>query len=193
METWTLIEWIAVLLGFGCVWLNAAENIWGWPLGILNVCLYLMIFFRAKLYADVSLQVFFLGACIYGWYQWLHGGANRTELSITRSSWQEWLSYLGIGTAGLLLIGFFFDRYTDADLAYWDAYTTSFSLVAQVLLARKKLENWLIWIAVDVIAIGIYYYKGLYPTAFLYVGYLLIATGGYFNWRRRGIGRGVWE
>lgn len=185
MEWMEIIEWIAVIAGFACVILNSLENIWGWPIGLVTVGLYIFIFFDVRLYADVALQVFFFGACVYGWYHWLYGGEKKDDLPITKSTPREWGIYLILGVLGLIVIGFLFDTFTDAELAYLDAYTTSFSLVAQVLLARKKIENWLIWIAVDIIAIGIYYYKGLNPTAFLYAGYLVIATFGYFNWRRK--------
>lgn len=184
MDVWAILEWTAVISGIACVIFAAKEKIWTWPLGIISVGIFLAIFFHAKLYADMSLQVFFLASGFYGWYQWLYGGSSKDELPISRSSLNEWLIYIGIGIVSLLLIGYLFDTYTDADLAYWDAYTTAFSLVAQILMARKKLANWLIWIAVDVVAIGIYFYKELYPTSFLYCIYLGICIWGYINWRK---------
>jgi nicotinamide mononucleotide transporter len=185
MEWMTIIEWTAVIFGFICVFLNAMENVWGWPTGLVSVGLYFIVFFNAKLYADFTLQIFFFVTGIYGWYNWLYGGKDKDDLPITTSSVKDWLTYIIIGIASLLVIGYLFDTYTDADLAYWDAYTTAFSLVAQVLMARKKIENWIIWIAVDVIAVGIYFVKGLYPTAILYAGFLVLATMGYLNWRKR--------
>ena len=185
MDWMTILEWTGVIFGFICVYLNAIENIWGWPTGLVSVGIYIFIFLDAKLYADFALQIFFLISGIYGWYYWLYGGKEKDDLPITSSSIKDWGLYVIIGIAGLLLIGYLFDTFTDASLAYWDAYTTSFSLVAQVLMARKKIENWLIWIGVDIIAIGIYYYKDLTPTAILYTGYLVLATIGYLNWRKK--------
>ena len=185
MDWMAIIEWTAVIFGFICVLLNAMENVWGWPTGLVSVGLYFIVFFNAKLYADFTLQIFFFVTGVYGWYHWLYGGKEKDDLPITTSSVRDWIWYVVIGVAGLLIIGYLFDTFTDADLAYWDAYTTAFSLVAQILMARKKIENWLIWIAVDIIAIGIYYVKGLYPTAILYTGFLVLATIGYLNWRKR--------
>jgi nicotinamide mononucleotide transporter len=179
------LELLGVIFGLACVTLNALENIWGWPTGLVSVGIYIFIFFDVRLYADMVLNVFFFITGVYGWYHWLTGGEKRDDLPITRSGLRDWGLYVAIGIVGLILIGLFFDTYTDADLAYWDAYTTSFSLVAQVLMARKKLENWLIWIAVDIIATGIYWYKGLYLTAFMFAVYLILATVGYLNWRKR--------
>ncbi|MEM7368369.1 MAG: nicotinamide riboside transporter PnuC [Bacteroidota bacterium] len=184
MNSWIILEWIAVVAGFACVLFAALEKIWTWPLGIISVGIFLVIFFHARLYADMTLQVFFLVSGFYGWYNWKYGGKAKDDLPITDSSLQEWVLYLAIGFLSLLGIGYFFDTYTDADLAYWDAYTTAFSLVAQILMAQKKLVNWLLWIAVDLVAIGIYFYKELYPTTILYVGYLILAISGYLVWRK---------
>lgn len=181
----TPLETLGFIFGVACVALNAMENIWGWPTGLVSVGIYIYIFYDAHLYADVILNIFFFITGVYGWYHWLTGGEEKDDLPITGSTAKDWGIYILIGILGLLAIGFFFDTFTDADLAYWDAYTTSFSLVAQVLMARKKIENWLIWIAVDVIAVGIYWYKDLRLTALMFFIYLILATLGYFNWKRK--------
>lgn len=183
-----ILEWTAVAFGILCVALNTRENIWGWPTGLVSVGIYIYIFLDAKLYSDSLLNGFFFVTGVYGWYHWYAGNKDSQQvddLPVTRLSRSGWLRSLGAGLVFLLGLGFFFDMYTDADLAYWDAYTTAFSLVAQVLMARKILENWLLWIAVDLIAIGIYFYKGLYPTALLFAVYLLLAIYGYWNWSVR--------
>ncbi len=181
----TPLEFFGFVFGITCVALTAMENIWGWPTGLVSVGIYIFIFLDARLYADFVLNIFFFITGVYGWYYWLRGGEERNDLPITRSSIREWMIYAAIGLVGLLIIGFCFDTWTNADLAYWDAYTTSFSLVAQILMARKKLANWLIWIAVDVIAIGIYWYKDLRLTALMFAIYLVLATLGFLNWRRK--------
>jgi nicotinamide mononucleotide transporter len=180
-----LIEWAAVVLGFCCVALNAAENIWGWPAGLLSVFLYLFVFFEAKLYADVTLHVIYVGLSAYGWYHWLKGGQAENSLPITRLSRREWMLMLGLSTLGAILAGLGYDHLTGADLPYLDSVIMAFSLAAQYMLARKQLENWIFWIGVDIIAIGVYYYKGLYPTAMLYAAYLVLAAIGYVYWRRQ--------
>lgn len=181
----TILEWIGVIFGILCVALNARENILGWPTGLISVGIYIYIFLQARLYADTVLNGFFFVTGLYGWYQWYYGGDQVDDLPVTGSTLSAWVKYIAIGIAGLLVIGWFFDTYTDADLAYWDAYTTSFSLVAQVLMARKKIENWIIWIAVDLVAVGIYWYKDLKPTAILFLIYLGLATWGYLNWQKK--------
>lgn len=182
------IEWLAVVSGLLCVWLTVRENIWCWPLGLIQVSLYVWIFYQAKLYSDFVLHIIYIFLQFYGWYSWMFGGGPMHEnLSVSR------LSGVGSGLAVVMtfLATFFWglgmEHYTDAALPYWDAFTTMASLMAQWLLTRKKLESWLFWIAVDVVAIGVYYYKGLYPTAGLYAVFLFLATAGFWNWSRNSL------
>ena len=180
-----IVEAISFITGLICVYLNTQENILGWPVGIVSVGLAVYVYWESFLYSDFILHIIYVILGFYGWYQWAYGGAKQTQLPITNlKTWPGWVLAVIIGTAGLFFMGWFFDTYTNADFAYWDAYTTSFSLVAQVLLARKKLENWLIWIAVDIVAVGIYYAKGLYFFTALFAGYLILAVYGYYQWRK---------
>jgi nicotinamide mononucleotide transporter len=120
---------------------------------------------------------------IYGWYYWLHGGKLRKEARITKLL-PAWLVFCLIGSvAATMLLGWFMASRTDAALPYADAFTTVFSLTAQWLLSRKKLENWYFWIAVDVVAIGVYFAKDLYLTGVLYIAFLVMATAGLLRWR----------
>lgn len=178
------IEVVAVIAGFLCVYFTIKENIWCWPTGLLQVTLYIFVFYQAKLYSDVILHVIYVAMNIYGWYFWLHGGEKRKEANITRLS-SAWFSACIAGSvAGTLLLGWFMASRTDAALPYADAFTTVFSLVAQWLLSRKKLENWYFWIAVDFVAIGVYFAKDLYLTGVLYIAFLFMATAGLLRWRR---------
>jgi nicotinamide mononucleotide transporter len=178
------IEIVAVIAGFLCVYFTIKENIWCWPTGLLQVTLYIFVFYQAKLYSDVLLHIIYVFMNLYGWYFWLHGGKLRKEARITRLS-PAWLSACIAGAvAGTLLLGWFMASRTDAALPYADAFTTVFSLAAQWLLSRKKLENWHFWIAVDVIAIGVYFTKDLYLTGVLYIAFLIMATAGLLRWRR---------
>ncbi|PKL48833.1 MAG: aminotransferase [Candidatus Riflebacteria bacterium HGW-Riflebacteria-2] len=178
------IEVVAVIAGFLCVYFTIKENIWCWPTGLLQVTLYIFVFYQAKLYSDVILHVIYVGMNIYGWHFWLHGGLKRKEARITQLS-RSWLSACFAGSvAGTLLLGWFMSTRTDAALPYADAFTTVFSLTAQWLLSRKKLENWHFWIAVDVVAIGVYFAKDLYLTGVLYIAFLIMATTGLWRWRR---------
>lgn len=185
---WTLlgfsvIEWIAVGFGIACVVLTVRQNIWCWPVGLVQVGLYIFIFYDARLYSDAGLHVVYVILCLYGWWFWLRGGRDEGPPRVTRlrlTHLVAWLVACAVGTAGL---GGVMHRFTDADLPFWDAATTVGSLVAQYLMARKALESWLFWIGVDVVAIGVYAVKGLHPTAGLYVVFLVLATIGYFAWR----------
>ena len=181
---WNWIEFFAVVFGLVAVFFNTRENVWGWPTGIVGVVLSGILFFQVKLYADLGLHVVYFVLGFYGWYKWLYGGKNQTELQVSQTGNPliVWLIVAGIaGTAG---IGYFFAHTTDADLPYWDAFTTAFSLVGQYMLAKKKIENWIVWIIVDAVASGIYVVKELYLLALLYFLYLGLATYGYLNWKR---------
>ncbi|HCT46203.1 MAG TPA: aminotransferase [Phycisphaerales bacterium] len=177
------IEFVAALMGVLSVWLTVRQNIWCWPTGLVMVGLYIWIFFDAKLYSDAGLQVVYVVLCSYGWYHWARGGDRESALHVTRlkstafTAW--WLA--GLGFAGLL--GFIMSTRTDASMPYPDAVTTVLSLVAQFLMTRKKLESWVFWISVDVIAIGVYLMKGLYVTSGLYALFLVLAVLGYLAWK----------
>lgn len=179
------IEAVATVLGIISVTLLVRQNIWCWPTGIVMVTLYIFIFYDARLYSDMGLQVAYVFMQAYGWYHWVFGARDDEALlpvtRLTRRAGFAWLVVIGVGTAGL---GYGVDTYTDADLAYWDAATTVMSLVAQFLQARKILECWALWIAVDVLAVGIYAFKGLYITTILYTVFLGLATWGLLEWRR---------
>ncbi|MEQ8819305.1 MAG: nicotinamide riboside transporter PnuC [Sumerlaeia bacterium] len=179
-----LIETAATIFGLLCVWLTIRQNIWCWPTGLAMVVLYVYIFWNAKLYSDMGLQVIYIGLQIYGWWFWLHGGRDRgrAPVRIIPAAWMA--GWIGTGLVGMVLLGTVMSRTTDASLPYWDAATTVLSLIAQWLMGRKVLQSWLFWIAVDVLAIGIYLVKGLHQTSVLYAVFLVMATLGFFAWRR---------
>lgn len=179
-----MVEAIAVFFGVVCVWLTIRQNIWCWPTGLVQVVLFAYIFFGAKLYSDMILHVIYIVMQFYGWYYWLHGGKEGVKLSVTYQTSSQnftWLMVVAFGTAAW---GYTMASFTDAAIPYGDAFTTVASLVAQWLMARKVLESWVCWIAVDVVAIGIYFYKALYLTTGLYVVFLIMATMGYFAWKK---------
>ena len=178
------IEIAAVILGLCNITLLIRRSIWNYPFGILMVILYMRIFFDAKLYADTVLQVFFLVVQIYGWMHWLNRRDDTGLVIVRRITRNQAIIYGAIGAAGVAAVGTFWARFTDAALPYWDTSILVFSIIAQFLLARRRLENWLVWIGVDVIAIGVYWAKGLYPTSVLYAVFLVLATVGYFTWRK---------
>ncbi len=178
------LEIVAALFGVVSVFLSVRQNIWSWPTAIVNVGLYIVIFGEARLYADSGLQVVYVVLNAYGWYHWLHGGKNRTELPVTRTPLRLWGILAGIGIAGSVLLGTFLARFTPDPLPFLDASTTTTSLIAQWMMTRKLLENWIIWVAVDVVYIGIYVTRSLRLTAVLYLVFLVLSAFGYLQWRR---------
>ncbi len=180
----TLLEAIAVITGLVHVFLLTREKVIAWPFGLLSVGLYVYIFQDARLYSDVILHLVYIGLNIYGWWNWSRKDADQATLPVSSLSRSARFLYLVFILAGTLVWGALMQRYTDASYPFPDAFTTVASLVAQFLLTRKKLENWLIWIVVDVVAMNIYALKGLYLTTGLYGVYLLICIKGLLDWQR---------
>jgi nicotinamide mononucleotide transporter len=178
------LEIVAAIFGVVSVFLSVRQNIWSWPTAIVNVGLYIIVFYGSKLYADTGLQVVYVVLNAYGWYHWLYGGKNRTELPVTRTRAPVAAILVALVAAGTAVIGTFLSRNTDAALPWVDAMTTSTSLAAQWMMTRKLLENWIIWVAVDVVYIAMYIYKSLYVTSGLYLVFLILSAMGYLEWRR---------
>ena len=178
------LELFAAVVGAVSVWLSVRQKIWSWPTGIVNVVLYAVVFYQAKLYADMGLQVVYAALSVYGWYEWLYGGEGRTELRVTRTGLRLGALLTLIALAGSAALGSFLHHETDAALPYMDAFLSGTSLVAQWMMTRKLVENWLVWIAVDVLYVGMFVFKGLYLTAGLYAVFLALAVKGYLDWRR---------
>ncbi len=172
------------VFGLLAVWLTVKQNVWCWPTGLVNVALYAFVFFEAKLYADVGLQVVYFVLCAVGWWRWLHPGAQREELPVTRLAAREAAGLLALGVVAVVGMGSFLSTRTDAALPFWDSTTVVMSLIAQWLVTRKVLENWHLWIAADVLMVGIYFYKQLYVTTGLYVIFTGLAAQGLLEWKR---------
>ncbi len=180
-------EVLAAALGFGAIFLQIKQNVWYWLVSIVMVSMYIFIYIDARLYADMSLQVYYLVVSFYGWYMWLFGkkiNNHHEPLSVSRTGAKLWYRLTLISVIAFFLIAWLLIRFTDSDLPYWDAFTTSLSFTATWMLARKKLENWLIWIVVDAFSVGIYIYKQLYPTAVLFFFLTLLAIVGYIKWKK---------
>jgi nicotinamide mononucleotide transporter len=178
------IEILAVVFGIASVYLSTREHIWSWPTALVNVTLYFIVFLEAKLYADMGLQVVYFGLSLYGWYEWLYGGEHRTELHVSRVTRTLGVRLAAIGIVTAAVIGTLLARFTDAAIPYLDSATTSTSLVAQWMMTRKILENWAVWVVVDVVYIGMFIFKQLYLTAGLYTVFLVLAVMGFRRWKR---------
>ena len=178
-------ELFGTIFGIIGVWLTIKENILCFPVGIVNVGLYAWLFASAKLYADSALQVIYIALLIYGWYNWIHGKKKDEELPVTGFQLRQWIPILFIGLLLFLSIRFILINYTDGHLPNWDSLTMGMSLIAQWMIAKKKVENWIIWIIADIIYVGMYIYKDLYLTAFLYSIFIILAVVGYMDWRSK--------
>ena len=178
------LEVTAVAFGILSVWLSTREHIASWPTGMVNVALFFVIFARARLYADMGLQVVYFGLCAYGWYQWKFGGTDRTELPVGRTSPRQWAILGTLAVLGTLGVGTFLHRGTDAALPYLDSALAACSLLAQWMMTRKLLENWLAWIVLDITYVGMFLSRDLALTAVNYAVYLALAVLGYVQWRR---------
>lgn len=184
VQAQSALELWAAVTGFVCVWLTVRENIWCWPVGIVSAVYYVVVFAQAKLYADMGLQVVFVVLQFYGWYEWLHGGADREALVVARTPPRMRLVLSGVFVVATVGLAQSLYRYTDASLPWVDSTQTVLSLIAQLLLSYKYVENWMLWIVVDVVSIWMYQYKGLYLTAVLYGVFLCLATVGLLRWQR---------
>ena len=180
-------ELIGAASGLLCVWLIIRENIWNWPVGLAYALVSLLVFYKARLYSDLVLHVFYVFMNGYGWYYWLRGAGARSSggrLVVARLSMRS-ASLLGTATViGIIAMGWLFDYYTDADLAYWDSTTTVMSFAAMWMAAHKYIENWIVWLVIDVLATGIYIFKGIWPYAVLYGLYIPMAVWGWMAWLR---------
>lgn len=177
------MEILGFVTGGVCVWLAARENIWNWPIGIANNIFYLVVFWRSGLYADSGLQIFYLSISVYGWWKWARGGPAHRELPASRTSRSMGaaLTLVAVAVAALLFVAL--KKFTNSNVPAGDAITTAMSLTAQYMLGRKLLENWLLWIAADVIYVGLYLYKHLYWTALLYAIFIAMCVAGYRSWK----------
>lgn len=178
------LEFVAVLVGVVSVLLSVRQNVWSWPTALVNVSLFFVLFFRSGLYSDMALQGVYFALSIYGWYEWLYGGEGRTTLRVSRTTPKTWLAMSTIGVAFWAIDGALTSRLPGAAIPYLDAATATTSLVAQYMMTRKLLENWIVWIVVDVVYVGMFIWRGLYLTAVNYAIYLVLAVLGYIAWKR---------
>jgi len=186
------IEIVAVVFGILSVWYARKENILVFPFGILNVSIYIYICFVSRLYANAGINIVYLASNIFGWYMWSRSVDGEEMLKITKnSSIQNMISWISVVI--IYIIVFFILRWVnraDADymnsyLPWIDSFNTAFFLVATILMALKKLENWIFWIVGDVVSIPIFASQGLYFTSFQYTVFLVLAILGYKEWKNK--------
>jgi nicotinamide mononucleotide transporter len=169
------------------IWLTTRRLLICWPVVLISDVLYLIVFYQARLFSDALLQIFFLAFTLYGWWHWWRGVQQEGEVRVVPLGLRGWLGGLAAGAVGSVLLGWLMVR-IGAALPHLDAALTSYSLVASWWGARKHIANWWLWIAVDVIYVGEYLYKGLKPTAALYAGLVALAVLGLRDWQRAPVG-----
>lgn len=190
-DVWLLAdEPIGTVLGLVIVWCLIRQSVWAWPLGVAYVFVSVTVLLEARLYANLALHVLgFLPLNLYGWYYWMFGKPASatglpTVIPVTFSSRQLTTILLVLCLVGTLVLGSAFSRYTDAALPYWDNALFVGSLSAMWLTARKKLENWIFWFAINVMSVGVYWAQGLPLYAGLYFIYIAMAIAGWRAWKR---------
>ena len=180
------IELLGSIFGLLYILFSIKQNIWCWPIGFITSALYIYVFFVSKFYADMGLQVYYLVISLYGWYHWMFGAKNKKQddLKITKTGLRVGIILFLTNAVTFIFIAYILVNFTDSEIPYWDAFTTSASFVATWMLARKMIEHWIIWIIVDLVSLGLYIYKGLYPTVILFAVYTILALLGYLEWKK---------
>ncbi|MGJ9417445.1 nicotinamide riboside transporter PnuC [Massilia sp. CMS3.1] len=179
----TPLELISFVLAATTVLLNIRQNHWAWLFSIASSSTYAVVFFDARLYGDSGLQLVFIAASVWGWWQWLRG-TQETKLVVTRLCRVGWAWVLAGWGAAFLVLSWFLRTYTNTDVPHIDGFLTAGSLAGQLLLARKKVENWHVWLVVDVLYVGLYIFKDLHVTALLYAVFVVLAWRGLRTWSK---------
>ncbi|GGR68956.1 nicotinamide mononucleotide transporter [Nocardioides luteus] len=194
MQSWLVAHWVeitGVVTGAACVILAARRSMWTYPVGIANTALYLVVFTESALYADAALQIMFMVLSVTGWIDWARARRRESEAHLQRDD-----AFVGVASTGTLLllalgfvvalaaIAYVLHAFTDSTTELPDATVTAGSVIAQIMLNRRWWQCWLVWLAVDVVSVGLYAYKGLWPTAVLYLGFCVIVLVALRDWRR---------
>lgn len=204
------LEIIGTFVGLIYLWLEYRASIYLWIAGIIMPAIYLVVYYKAGLYADVGINIYYLLAAIYGWIVWKYGNhlkqyfhrkklgmdvetitinnnpeeKSDEELPITKVSLRKLPILTVVFSLAFIAIALLLIQYTDSTVPWWDSFITALSIIGMWMLARKYIEQWLIWIVVDAISAALYLYKGLEFTAGLYAIYTIIAIFGYFKWKK---------
>lgn len=178
------LEVCASLLGLIAVWLTVRQNPWCWPIGLVMVVLYAWVFFQAKLYSNALLQCVYAALQLYGWWHWTRGERPDERLQVSSLNLRQTASGLALGVFGSAVLGLLMMSYTDASAPWQDATLCAFSLVAQLWMAKKRLQCWALWILLDALFVVLFIDQALYLTAALYALFTLLACHGWLTWRR---------
>ena len=180
------IEVLGAILGILYILFSIRQNILTWPTGLATSAFYIVVFFQSKFYADMGLQVYYVGISIYGWYYWIKGKKpeKSNSVPVRRTSKNLWLKLIAISLLLYIAILIILLNFTDSDVPFMDSFTTALSIIATWMLTKKYIEQWLIWIFVDIISAGLYIYKELWATVILFAVYTIMAYFGYIEWKK---------
>lgn len=178
------LESFAVAFNVGYIILATRENPWCWPLGVIGSLLSIWLFIDAKLYAESVLFTYYVFIGIYGWYQWVGKRTATDALQIRDWPWKKHLTFLGLGYVATFLLFLTLSTFTDAKMPLLDSFITIFSFIATWMTAKRILENWIYWIAIDALSVYLYLSRDLELYAALSLIYTLMAVYGYWNWRK---------
>jgi nicotinamide mononucleotide transporter len=179
------IELLGALLSLVYLFLSIRQSILLWPVGILSAVLYMIVFFQTKFYADMGLNGYYFFISIYGWITWRSASRGKGfGIPVVHVGVIRGVLLLLIVLLLFFAIGYLLDNYTDSPIPYWDAFTTAGSIVATWMLTKKIIEHWILWVLIDIVSLGLYLYRGLFPTAVLFAIYTTMAVVGYIQWRR---------
>ena len=191
MSTELVIEIIGAAIGLIYLYLEYKANVWLWPVGIVMSIFYVVIFFHGKFYADAAIYLYYIGANAYGLFQWtrsrkqpIEENGTTAELAITHVPLKRILPLAAITVVLWMILYGILKTVTDSPIPLGDAFTTAVSIVAMWMLAQKYLEQWLLWIVVNIVSTVLYFWKGLYPTGVLFIVYVIVAVLGYLRWRK---------
>lgn len=183
-----VFEIIGACIGLLYLYLEYKANVWLWPVGIVMSLFYVVIFFHGKFYADATVYLYYIGANVYGLAAWLRSSRSGSDASasspIIHTPKKQILPLALVSVALWVAIFFVLRSFTDSPVPWGDAFTTSLSVVAMWMLAKKQLEQWLLWVVVNAVSLCLYVWKGLYPTAVLFAFYTAVAVLGYFKWKK---------
>lgn len=181
----TFIEWLIFIFALIYVILAAIENVWCWLFGILASLFSVYLCFSGHLFLESGLQIFYVIIGIYGWYEWLHGSNNKTELPIISYTHLKIVYLIFLGIIIWIPFGYIAHTYSTQALPYLDACITAFSIVATWMTAKKIIQNWIFWIIIDGLAVFLYASRSFYLIALLYGIYTILSITGYFQWKKR--------
>lgn len=186
MDFKLILQIAGVVLGLLYLYLEYKANIWLWLVGLAMPAIHSVLYFKSGLYADFGMQIYYVLAGVYGFVAWrLARGEQKVNKDV------EGICRIPVRTAGTLLfimvilnaaLYLFLSRMTDSTVPFWDSFTTSLSVIAMWMLSRKYVEQWLVWMLVDAVTVGLYFYKGIPITSGLYLLYTALAAVGYRKW-----------